>query len=303
MGSIKDDINDVRSSEIAPTDFKDKKCAPGSRFENGSCIKIDILLKMAEAYNKEPKNTDKIPLCNGLEMLNPGKYKRHLIKEFKNRFSTCKNQSCWTEASFINKLDKITKDELKKYTFRPLGPEGRFEWLNTVNIDEAMKQYEKKYQDFKFLGAIPIDFDELPVLGIKDLDFDKLVKSGKTKIGTVFNLDEHYKAGSHWVALYSDLEKGTVYYFDSYGIIPDKRIRVFVRRICDFIKKDMGKKVTVDYNKVRHQYENSECGVYSMNFIIRSLRGAGFEEITQNKVHDRTINKCRNIYFKNSNIK
>ena len=69
-----------------------------------------------------------------------------------------------------------------------------------------MEQYEKKYNDFKFFGAVPIDFDELPFLGIKDINFDELYNSGK-KLGFVFNLDEHWQSGSHWVALYSDLEK------------------------------------------------------------------------------------------------
>ena len=49
--------------------------------------------------------------------------------------------------------------------------------------------------------------------------------------GFVFNLDEHWKSGSHWVALYSDLSKGQIYFFDSYGKRPEKRIRSLVKRI------------------------------------------------------------------------
>jgi len=53
----------------------------------------------------------------------------------------------------------------------------------------------------------------------------------------------------------------------------------------------------VKYNKVRHQYKNSECGVYSMNFIIRLLRGEGFKEISKSKVIDDQMNQCREVYF------
>ena len=36
--------------------------------------------------------------------------------------------------------------------------------------------------------------------------------------------------GSHWVALFCDLDKNQIY-FDSYGIRPEKRIRNLVKRI------------------------------------------------------------------------
>ena len=55
---------------------------------------------------------------------------------------------------------------------------------------------------------------------------------------------------------------------------------------------------TIDYNRNRHQYKNSECGVYSLNFILRLLNGHTFEEISKNKVLDDDINKCRDTYFR-----
>jgi hypothetical protein len=36
--------------------------------------------------------------------------------------------------------------------------------------------------------------------------------AGKTVLGAVFNLDPHYKGGSHWVALAINLQKNMVYY-------------------------------------------------------------------------------------------
>ena len=77
----------------------------------------------------------------------------------------------------MKNLARINKEEIEKYTFRPIAPEGKFEWLNTLNIDDVMKQYEKKYSDFEFLGTVPMDFDDLPVLGIKDHDFNKSIKN------------------------------------------------------------------------------------------------------------------------------
>ena len=56
----------------------------------------------------------------------------------------------WTQQDFIKHMDEFMKAELEKYTFRPLGPDGRFEWLNTINIDEVMNQYEMNIKDFSF---------------------------------------------------------------------------------------------------------------------------------------------------------
>lgn len=293
----------VNTSDVCPKNINDKKCAPGISFDAGSCIKLNVLVEMAKAYNKE--NSNQIKLQQNLEILNPRKYKKYLVSEFNKRLGKkCTTQKCWTEQSFIKNLKQISRDELEKYTFRPDGPDGRFEWLNTININEVMTQYEKKNPQFKFLGAVPIDFDDFERFGIKNLNYNNLMKNGKTKLGVVFNLDEHDQPGSHWVSMYSDLEKGQVYFFDSYGTKPEPRIRKLMRRIANYCRVGVGiKNLQVDYNKVRHQYENSECGVYSINFIARLLRGDSFENICNSKIPDKKINKCRNVYFGNVNIK
>lgn len=292
-------IDNIKSSEINPIDEKDKKCAPGKIFENGSCIPLNILVEMARAYNIENPN-DKITLYPSFEVLNRGKYKRYLLKEFKNKLGTiCKTQNCWTRQSFINHMNEAMRYELQKKTFRPEGPQGKFEWLNTININDVLLQYENKYNDFKFLGAVPIDFDELPQLGIKNLNLNDLYQSGKTKLGIIFNLDESYKSGSHWVAAYADLKKGMVFYYDSYAIHPPERIRKFLRKLANFCQNCLKiKNVIATHNKIRHQYGGSECGVYSINFILRLLRGDSFEKICKSKTPDNAINQCRKVYFK-----
>ena len=295
-----DQLDDIRTSEVIDNNI-DLRCAPNVKFEDGSCYSLVVLMEMANAYNKT--NNNKIKLYPSFETLNPKKYKKYLLREFKRRHNKCHNQQCWAEQSFIDNLNQKVQEEIRNHTFRPEGPDGKFEWLNTININEVMEQYEKKYPDFKFLGAVPIDFDDLPVLGLRDINFSQLLSEGKSKIGIIFNLDEHDKSGSHWVGLYSDIKKGTVYFFDSYGIRPEYRIRKFMRRIAKYCQTGLGIKQPVcDHNKLRHQYEGSECGVYSINFIIRMLRGESFEDISKKRLPDETINKCRNTYFRNVNI-
>lgn len=308
MGKNSEQILSVNSDQVCPKNEADKRCAPGLRFDAGSCIELFVLVEMAKAYNEDIKGKEgAILLSRNVETLNPRKYKKYLVSEFNKRLGDkCTTQKCWTEQKFVKMMEKKSRNTLQNYTFRPDGPNGRFEWLNTINIKQVMGQYENKYKDFKFLGAVPIDFDDFDDFGIRNLDYKSLVKSGKTKFGVVFNLDEHDEDGSHWVAMYSNFETGEVYFFDSYGTKPEKRIRKLMKRHADFIQKNLGRQVARadynDYNQVRHQYEGSECGVYSINFILRMVRGDNFDDVCKSKIPDRKINKCRNVYFGNTNV-
>jgi len=302
--SLDDIINSMSSSNMDYNPEEDKRCAPTLNYEAGSCIRLQILVEMANAYNEEvgENSSDTISLDSKVEILNPKKYKKYLVKQLNKRIgSKCTNQKCWTSQHFVKKIKNAYKVELEKYTWRAEGPQGRFEWLNTLHIEDVMEQYEAKYKDFKFLGAVPIDFDDFERFGIKNLDFAKLISDGVTKLGVIFNLDKHNESGSHWVASYADISSGKIYFFDSYGLPPAPQIRKYMRRLEAFCSNHMKiKNVVIDYNKEQHQKENSECGVYSLNFIIRLLGGGDFKKIEREKMSDKEVNKCRKIYFRNT---
>ena len=185
------EVVSVHSEEIVNDKDKDQRCAPTASFKDGSCMSLSLLEEMCEAYNKSFENKIKLPKnFNKLKTLNPGKCKKILLKQFSVRLSdVCDDQRCWIKQDFIKQIKQKMKDELDN-TFRPEGPKGKFEWLNTLNINDVMSQYEKEHSDFKFLGAVPVDFDDLDSLNIKNLDYDKLLKDGISKLGIVFNLDE-----------------------------------------------------------------------------------------------------------------
>jgi hypothetical protein len=297
-------ISSIDSDQLRPVHKNDDRCAPGLTFDAGSCVKLKLLISLVNAHNKDNKDMpeNQIVTYPNYEMINPRKYKKYLVKEM-NNLTHGKSHKNWAEYSFVEKMDELEKEELKKHTFRPSGPKGKFEWLNTLHIDDVMKQYEGKYTDFKFLGTIPMDFDSLPRLGIKNLNYANLIKEGKTKLGVVFNLDDHDESGSHWVAMYTNLKEGEIFYFDSFGVEPEPRVQTLMQRIEKFCQVGMGiKKLRLDYNKVQHQQQNSECGVYSINFLVRMLKGEGFDNICESAVRDKKINKCRNIYFSNTNV-
>ena len=55
----------------------------------------------------------------------------------------------------------------------------------------------------------------------------------------------------------------------------------------------------IRFNNIQHQIENTECGVYSINFIIRLANGETFDSITNNITGDKEMNDCRTKYFNN----
>ena len=292
----------INIKDVMPDNELEKKCGPHLNFENGSCIPLSLLIRMAEAfneYNKSNNDDEKIVLNSQMDTLQPDNYKKYLLFEFKKRYSN--SQSEWIKQEFTKNMSENDKEDLEYNTFRPTGPSGKFDWLSTIDINKTLDQYEKKYEDFKFFGAVPIDFNELEYYPFKKLNFDDLhVKEKKKRIGVIFNLDEHHQSGSHWVSLFADLEKGQIYFSDSYGTRPEKRIRDFMTRIEEYIKKKNIPDIDVRHNKTQHQKGNSECGVYSINFILRLLKGKTFDHITRKRVTDEAVNKCRKVYFSNN---
>jgi len=288
------------------------KCAPSKQYDEGTCFTLEALQTLAREYNKHvgKNNNSIITVTNS---------KQDLLRQLSKNITNCKsNQLCWIKQEWFN--NNNNKDIINN-TFRPKGPQEKFKWFSTTNINDIISQYEDKYTDFKFLGAVPMDFEKIPELNLSHLDLDKLYKKKKTKLGMVINLDEHWQSGSHWVALYADILNNQIYYFDSYGMRPEKRVCNFVKKIAlwcynrniknnknkinydtesQFMKKYKNKYenlMDIRYNQTRHQYKNSECGVYSVNFILRLLKGDTFDKISNIPVADDNINECRKVYF------
>jgi len=287
------------------------KCAPGKDFKEGSCFSKKELNTITLALNQNTNSN-----------INVNKPKKDLVEDLEKKFSKeygCTDQKCWLSQKFIKRLGN---DEISKYTFRPKGPSGKYSWLSTTNINEVIEQYEKNHDDFMYLGTVPYDFEDLDDLGIKDLNLRKTQNDGINKLGMVINLDYHYQSGSHWVALYTDLKKNQIYFFDSFAKKPRKKIKKFINRLTKYLYKnnyneDLNinnvlkklegggksnqienlKNFDIKYNNIQHQFKNSECGVYSINFIIRLAKGESFDSITKNIMKDDEMNLCREVYF------
>jgi len=261
-----------------------------------SCFTIEALRKIANKWN-ETNPTMTIDYDN----TTTGK---SLWKSINNVMSSkCNNEICWVQQPFI-KDTPLSRELIKN--FKPIMPkkwhENPREWLNTLDIRDVMNQYETKYPHFEFIGPVPMDFDSKTGFGncvvneLCQIKLGDLIKKGKKCIGVVFNLDKHNEPGSHWVAMYMCYETGICCYWDSYGMKPNPEVMVLMNRLKSQ-SQELGKNIDIKINTVRHQYKNSECGVYCIYFLISLLDGRTFEDIIKNIVNDDDMNSKRKKYF------
>jgi hypothetical protein len=232
-------------------------CSPNNTSNIGTCFSNLSLIKIAKEYNKDNKHVHKIKIPEKLN--NDSRIELwNNIKKAMMQYTPCSEDYCYLQAPIIKNLH----DSEINNSFRPEKPlewyEDKHTWLSTIDIDEVMSQYEKN-TDFIFIGPVPIDFDYQIGFGtcvaneLCKLDIYKQYINNKRKIGVVFNLDPHYMSGSHWTALYSDLDKGGVYYFDSYGTLPPKEVIELMRRMKVHGNQMIQKKM-IDINKLNNEH-------------------------------------------------
>ena len=228
----------------------------------------------------------------------------------------CNNEVCWLKQEFI-KGSSLARELVKN--FKPFMPKtwskNPREWLNTIDIRDVMNQYEIKYPSFEFIGPVPMDFDtklgfgECVVDELCKINLSDLMNKGKGKIGVIFNLDKHTQSGSHWVAMHcntninnstgTEKKQGEICYWDSYGIEPNPEVVVLMNKLKEQADK-LGNNLEIKINKNRHQYKNSECGMYCIYFITSLLDGKTFENVVQKIVDDDTMNSKRNLFYNKS---
>ena len=153
------------------------------------------------------------------------------------------------------------------------------------------------HRNFIFLGAVPIDCHKLDYCSTYNINFNKYKADGYDFIGVIPNLDYHDQSGSHWVAMFFNLKTGEAYFYDPTGHTYPK----ILTQVFDEFKKycnSNGLKYNLRVNNVKHQRDGSECGVYSINFIVRLLNGETFDEILENGLTFEEINSCRLKYFR-----
>ncbi len=280
--------NKQKGGNTNPIIENKKMCSPTNAYES-SCFTTDALRKIIRAYNtKTNSNIGKIKLTQN---------KKDLVKDLSNKF--CKdydtidfcilNDDRWQGSEEIKTL-------IRKF-FKPPSPKGKYDWLSSIDIADVMDQYEEKYPDFIFLGPVPIDFDEI-LTEVGQINLKTLVKE-KKRIGIVFNTDPHDMPGEHWISMFIDLNDKTICFFDSTGDEPPQQITDLINKLVEQCKDIKVLSPITIINKKQHQFSGSECGIYSLFFIIQRLSGKSCNSIFNNIIKDEAMNANRKILFSN----
>lgn len=281
-------------------------CSPAgikNHIKHKTCMAFSELVTIGAMYNsfvdkakkgekKQIKQKDSLPLLKitKSEFASPAR----LIKALNERFSSVcsKNEDhCWIEQPIFKQDAQSVYKQLQS-RFRPLMPST---WihdknflLNTFDIYKVLKQYEDRYADFEFLGVFPLDFMEVKsnskeekkcIIGdvchfqIKKHINDKLEKK---QFALVHNMDPHDQPGSHWVSLYMNIDQSDprfgFSYYDSYGLPESYQVKKLYKAVVDQLG-NIHPSLIIPFqrNKKRNQYKNTECGMFSILFVVLCL--------------------------------
>jgi hypothetical protein len=279
------------------------KCSPISqkykiKKTNPSCLSDSNLYTLRELWNK--KNPQ-----NKIALGDPNEIWFSLQEKLKNK---CSNEICWLKQPFASgKFNKEIND-----LYSPKAPKtwqkNPNEWLSSIDIINVMKQYEKAYSCFVFLGPSPIDYDTQLKYGetvwpeIANLSLKNMIKHKKYKIGMIFNTDPHNKGGTHWISLFINIKKKYIFFYDSVGHKIPERLMNLVKNITTQ-GQHLNPKIefTFDQNHpIEHQKGDGQCGVYSLYFIIKMLEDDITPEyIKTNDIKDDYMKRLRYIFFNN----
>lgn len=232
-----------------------------------------------------------------------------LIKELKTLSSKCYNSECNFELeSLMNHLNNI---------IRPIKPHiwyvNNNEWLSNIDIEKVMVQYIDEY--FDFLGVSTLDYGlkhsnnvcMYPRLCDTNEIITKLLDMGKKSFGVVFNLCREHEQGTHWVAVYCNIDPNSplygICYYDSTVKDPPPDLSNFLENIHkSFMNRKKDKRFKIKKNTMRNQFRNSECGMFCLVFLILCIENADKKHVKYKYIcnaigDDNKVNKFRDILF------
>jgi hypothetical protein len=272
------------------------QCSPKTKKKGYTCLTDEAIYKLRDLWNVRHKDA-------AIDSNDPKEIWATMKENMKN---VCNKESCWLKQKFVNgELDK----ELKT-SFAPQSPKewkkNPNEWLSSLDINAVMKQYEDTYKCFEFLGPSPIDYDVHKMYGecvweeLCHFNLADQLAHGKTKIGVIFNLDPHNKSGSHWVSLFINMKNNTIFYFDSAGDAVPEQIDKFVKTVQKQAQQ-LTPAIKLDFDQnhpVEHQYGDTECGVYSLYFIVNMLDDKiSGHYLKTHILKDEYMENFRKVYF------
>lgn len=248
----------------------------------GTCIPPNYLRHIAQLYNMSARKEDRISkhiLSNTRKLWNA------LISKLD--CDTNESNACVVRHPMVQSQYALYKKLAE--TLRPQSPSSwkanPREWLSDDDIRKVMKQYEDVYPTFSLMGVFPIDFKAdgvCKLFNTCEFNLFDFLASGKKNLGIILNLDTHDGRGTHWVSVFCCFDhtskKFGMCYYDSGAVDPPPHAVKFLSEL----KADAAlffKDIVPNFDRMfkkkcnikKHQSKNTECGIFSMLFVIACL--------------------------------
>ena len=258
-------------------DIKPENCAPSKTRKKYSCYTPSDLKQLKARYNKTHRQK--------IKTNTPTEIWTQLMEKM-----PCDKESCLATSLQI-KTNRFAPKHPAEWNKNPTA------WLSSDDITDVLKQYEKAYPNFMYIGPSPSDFyfrengtcvwEELCKFDVRQLSKNK-------KVGIVFNLDEHAGPGTHWVAIFIDVSSKKMYYFDSTG----EEIHENIEKFYDKVKEQDSKYILIQNYPAEHQFGNTECGMYVLFFLIMMLQTNKFSYFKNKETFsDKGMKQLRKRFF------
>ena len=284
-------------------------CSPNNQEiydKTKTCYTLENLKLIAKNYNAT--------IINKKERIHLSVPKKELLRQLHETLRV--PEHTWYKLNFMMRTP--TPPGVKEKLFESFKPEKPTSWkadpnawLDTHNILNVMNQYEDKYHSFKFLGVHPLDFSHRfsadMCVGDTMCKFDlkEMLSSGKTQCAAVLNLSYHNQPGSHWVCLYVGLVPSLpnfgCYYIDSGASPAPSEVKRFAQMVKSQINAHYSavevRQFKIKENRRQFQYENTECGMFAMYFIVQFLERRSFKSIINSNINDKSVYALRDAYY------
>lgn len=195
--------------------------------------------------------------------------------------------------------------------FKAEGPATGTALLDNFNIDETLakwaKHSQKLFKGNKFFHITfqMIDFAERKT-ELTKLDIARLMRDGYKSFGVVLNTDKSTGGGKHWFALYGDLNHSgsesdpiQIEYFNSSGNPPMREVANWLEATQHDLLKNAGinAEVVISANR-RLQQSMTECGVWSLMYILSRLKGHPPDWYYKTNANDKDMIDVRAFLFR-----
>jgi hypothetical protein len=286
----------------------DRFCAPnrtlrprGNSVRQDSCLDRRHVRMIYDRYRK----VHGIPASEDLSDGDEAKMYK-VLKARLSGMAPCDREYCWLNLGFLSDIHDQLKD-----VWRPAKPvswrKNPVSWLSNFDIEGVLKQYVDLFDDYMHIGTVPADFwvnekGRCVVDDVCNLTIPYIVKKNKRRFGIVVNLDLHDSPGSHWVAVYANLDKRHknfgLYYYDSVANPPKQVLARFLDLTCKAAEEHLKCPFHLHVNSHRVQYRNTECGMFATVFLLRCLEEKqSFRHICKTMGNDARMAKLRDSFF------